>query len=84
MCHQEGLTPKFLNFKLANSNLKHSRTYRQYQATSLKEKIKMKSSIILKQKKESGTIRNGIKKNSYHCLNLRIYPVCFLLVITVN
>ena len=26
-CHQEGLTPKFLNFKLANSSLKHSRTY---------------------------------------------------------
>ena len=25
-CHQEGLTPKFLNFKLANSDLKHSRT----------------------------------------------------------
>ena len=25
-CHQEGLTPKFLNFKLANSSLKHSRT----------------------------------------------------------
>ena len=25
MCHQEGLTPKFLNFKLGNSDLKHSR-----------------------------------------------------------
>ena len=29
-CHQEGLKPKFLNFKLANSSLKHSRTCRQY------------------------------------------------------
>ena len=26
-CHQEGLAPKFRNFKLANSSLKHSRTY---------------------------------------------------------
>ena len=30
-CHQEGLTPKFLNFKLASSSLKHSRTYKQCQ-----------------------------------------------------
>ena len=29
-CHQEGLKPKFLNFKLANSSLKDSRTCRQY------------------------------------------------------
>ena len=26
MCHQDGLTTKLLNFKLANSSLKHSRT----------------------------------------------------------
>ena len=49
-CHQEGLTPKFLNFKLASSSLKHSRTYKQCQLMLLKEEIKTKSSIISKQK----------------------------------
>ena len=41
-CHQEGLTPKFLNFKLASSSLKHSRTYKQCQLMLLKEEIKTK------------------------------------------
>ena len=62
MCHQDGLTPKFLNFKLANSSLKHSRTYKQCQLRLLKEEIKTKSSIISKQKKKIETVRNSIKK----------------------
>ena len=63
MCHHEGLTPKFLNFKLANSGLKHSRTYKQCQSMLLKEDIKSKSSIISKQKKEFEIVRNSIKRN---------------------
>ena len=47
MCYQDGLTPKFLNFKLANSSLKHSRTYKQCQLMLLKENIKTKSIIII-------------------------------------
>ena len=50
-CDQEGLTPKFPNFKLASSSLKRSRTYKQCQMMLLKEEIKTKSSIISKQKK---------------------------------
>ena len=44
--HQEGFTPKFLNFKLLNSLI-----YKQCQSMLLKEEIKTKSSIISKQKK---------------------------------
>ena len=62
MCHQDGLTPKFLNFKLANSSLKHSKTYKQCQSMLFKEEIKTKRSIISKQKKALETVRNSIKK----------------------
>ena len=61
-CHQEGLTPKFLNFKLANSSLKYSKTYKQCQLMLLKEEIKTKSSIISKQKKDFEIVRNSIKQ----------------------
>ena len=61
-CHQEGLTHKFLNFKLANSSLKHSRTYKQCQLMLLKEEIKTKSSIISKQRKDFEIARNSIKQ----------------------
>ena len=61
-CHQEGLTHKFLNFKLANSSLKHSRTYKHCQLMFLKEEIKTKSSIISKQKKDFEIVRNSIKQ----------------------
>ena len=62
MCHQEGITPRFLNFKLANSSLKHSRRYKQFQSMLLKEDIKTKSSIVSKQKKEFEIVKNSIKK----------------------
>ena len=61
-CHQQGLTPKFLNFKLASSSLRHSRTYKQCQLMLLKEEIKTKSSIISKQKKDFEIVRNSIKQ----------------------
>ena len=51
MYHQDGLTPKFINFKPANISLKHSRTCKHFQSMLLKEEIKTKSSIISKQKK---------------------------------
>ena len=51
-CHQEGLTPKFLDFKLPSSSLTHSRIYKQCHLMLLKEEIKTKSSIISKQKKD--------------------------------
>ena len=45
------LTPKFLNFKVASSNLPYSKTYRQCQGHLLKKEIKDKTNIICKQKK---------------------------------
>ena len=45
------LTPKFLNFKVASSNLPYSKTYRQCQRQLLKKEVKDKTNIICKQKK---------------------------------
>ena len=84
MCHQDGLTPKFLNFKLANSSLKHSKTCKQYQLMLLKEEIKMKRSIISKQKKKNLRLFETVSKRLYHCLILQICLVCFSLVMIVN
>ena len=84
MCHQDGLTPKFLNFKLANSSLKHSKTCKQYQLMLLKEEIKTKRSIISKQKKKNLRLFETVSKRLYHCLILQIYLVCFSLVMIVN
>ena len=37
LCQENGLTPKFLNFKLANRNLRYSNSYKQCQSLLLKE-----------------------------------------------
>ena len=84
MCQQDGLTPKFLNFKLANSSLKHSKTCKQYQLMLLKEEIKTKRSIISKQKKKNLRLFETVSKRLYHCLILQICLVCFSLVMIVN
>ena len=52
LCQENGLTPKFLNFKLANRNLCYSNSYRQCQSLLQKEEMKNKVSILAKQKKE--------------------------------
>ena len=43
---KNGLTPKFFNFKLTNSNLLYSNTYKQCQFLLLKEEIKSKVSVF--------------------------------------
>ena len=55
---QEGLTSNFLNFRLASSSLKHSKTYKQCQFMLLKEESQSKSSIISKQEKDFEIVRN--------------------------
>ena len=40
LCQENGLTPKFLNFKIANRNLRYSYSYKQCQSLLLKEEIK--------------------------------------------
>ena len=60
-CHQEGLTPKFLNFKLANSSLKHSRTY-NVTWCYWKKRLKQKVALFSNRKKDFEIVRNSIKK----------------------
>ena len=55
------MTPKFLNFKLANSSMKYSRTYKECQTLLLKEEIKEKKSIIYRQNKEFKMLEKTIK-----------------------
>ena len=40
LCQENGLTPKFLNLKPANRNLRYSYSYKQCQSLLLKEEIK--------------------------------------------
>ena len=60
-CQQNNVVPKFLNFKVASSSLRFSRTYKQCQRQLLKHEIKEKISIISKQKKESIALKKLIK-----------------------
>ena len=60
MRDRDRLISKFLNFKLAKGSFKHSRVYKQCQLILLKDGMKTKSSIFLKQKKEFEIARNSI------------------------
>ena len=61
LCQENGLTPNFLNFKLANNNLRYSNSYKQCQSLLLKEKIKSKVSILPRQKKEFDEVKTAIQ-----------------------
>ena len=60
-CQQNDLILKFLNFKVASSSLRFSRTYKQCEKQLLKLEIKEKISIISKQKKEFNALKKLIK-----------------------
>ena len=60
-CQQNNLIPKFLNFKVASSSLRFSRTYKQCQRQLLKQETKEKISIISKLKKEFTALKKLIK-----------------------
>ena len=60
-CQHNQLTPKFLNFQVASSDLCYSKTYRQCQRQLLKQEIKNKTNIICKQKKEFTSLKMTIK-----------------------
>ena len=55
------ITPKFLNFKLANRYLRYSNSYKQCQSLLLKEEIKNKVSILARQKKEFDKVKSAIQ-----------------------
>ena len=56
-----GYTPKFLNFKLGNSNLCYSNSYKQCQSLLQKEEIKSKVSIFARQNKEFDKVKSAIQ-----------------------
>ena len=60
-CQHNHLKPKFLNFKVASSDLHYSKTCRQCQRQLLKQEIKDKTNIICKQKKEFNSFKMTIK-----------------------
>ena len=60
-CQENCLTPKFLNFKLANRNLRYSDSFKQCQSLLLKEEIKTKVSMLTRQKKEFDEIKSAIE-----------------------
>ena len=61
LCQENGLTPKFLNFNIANGNLCYSYSYKQCQYWLLKEGIKNKVSILTRQKKEFNKVKSAIQ-----------------------
>ena len=50
-CQENGLTRKFLNFKLEKTNLCYSNSYKQCPSLILKEEIKNKVSILAHRRK---------------------------------
>ena len=60
-CQENCLTPKFLNFKLANRNLRYSDSFKQCQSLLLKEEIKTKVSMLTRQKKEFDEVKSAIQ-----------------------
>ena len=60
-CQHNQLKPKFLNFKVASSDLHYSKTCGQCQRQLLKQEIKDKTNIICKQKNEFNSFKMTIK-----------------------
>lgn len=58
---KNGLTPKVLNFKLTNSNLFYSNTCKKCQFLLLKEEIKSRVSVSIRQRKEFKNVKASIK-----------------------
>ena len=77
---QKNLIPKLLNFKVASSSLRFSRTYKQCQRQLLKQEIKEKESIISKQKKEFTALQKLIKNK----LSINDFALIFCLFLVGN
>ena len=61
LCQENGLTPKFLNFRLAKNNLRYSNSYKTVSALLLKVETKSKVSILARQKKEFDKVKSAIQ-----------------------
>ena len=58
---ENDLTPKIVNFKLENNNVCYLGSYKQCQSLLLKEEIKSKVSILVRQKKEFDKVKSAIQ-----------------------
>ena len=63
ICNDFNVIPKFLHFKLANSNLRSSATYKRCQKRLLLEEIYNKKLLIKKLEKDSSLRYNNLKSD---------------------
>ena len=56
-CDDNNVKPNFLNFRLANSRLKYSSTYKVCQLNLLREEIRQKKSTLRSLQKEFGSLK---------------------------
>ena len=63
ICEDHNVIPKFLCFKVANSNLCSFSTYRRCQRKLLWEEIYNKRLVVSKLDKESKSLYNNVKSN---------------------
>ena len=63
ICEDHNLIPKFLCFKVANSNLRSFSTYRRCQRKLLREEIYNKKLAVSKLDRESKLLYNNVKSN---------------------
>ena len=77
ICEDHHVIPKFLRFKVANSNLRSSSTYRRCQRKLLWEEVYNKRLVVSKLDKESKSLYNNVKSNLnlidfHHVLNISL------------
>ena len=60
-CDNSNVTPNFLNFRLANSHLEYSSTYRLCQSNLLTEEIRQKKSTLRSLQKECSSLKVSLQ-----------------------
>ena len=60
-CDDNNVIPNFLNFRLANSHLKYSSTYKVCQLNLLREEIRQKNSTLRSSQKEFSTLKVSLQ-----------------------
>ena len=60
-CDNSKVIPNFLNFRLANSHLKYSSTYRLCQSNLLREEIRWKKSTLRSLQKEFSSLKVSLQ-----------------------
>ena len=60
-CDDNNVIPNFLNFRLANSHLKYSSTYRLCQLNILREEIRQKKSTLINLQKEFSSFKVSLQ-----------------------